>query len=32
MAGMGEARLYPGSYSEWITDANRPVEKKAPQG
>ena len=26
-AGMGEARLYTGSYSEWITDMHRPVEK-----
>jgi thiosulfate/3-mercaptopyruvate sulfurtransferase len=26
-AGMGEARLYAGSYSEWITDPKRPVEK-----
>jgi len=26
-AGMGEARLYTGSYSEWITDTHRPVEK-----
>ncbi|OGO66164.1 MAG: 3-mercaptopyruvate sulfurtransferase [Chloroflexi bacterium RBG_19FT_COMBO_47_9] len=26
-AGMGEVRLYAGSYSEWITDPNRPVEK-----
>ncbi len=27
LAGMGEARLFPGSYSEWITDPKRPVEK-----
>jgi thiosulfate/3-mercaptopyruvate sulfurtransferase len=26
-AGLGEARLYAGSYSEWITDSKRPVEK-----
>jgi thiosulfate/3-mercaptopyruvate sulfurtransferase len=26
-AGMGEACLYTGSYSEWITDMHRPVEK-----
>lgn len=26
-AGLGEARLYSGSYSEWITDSKRPVEK-----
>jgi thiosulfate/3-mercaptopyruvate sulfurtransferase len=32
MAGLGEARLYAGSYSEWITDANRPVEKRPPRG
>jgi thiosulfate/3-mercaptopyruvate sulfurtransferase len=27
IAGLGEARLYAGSYSEWITDIKRPVEK-----
>lgn len=26
-AGLGEPRLYAGSYSEWITDPDRPVEK-----
>ncbi|MCB0192320.1 MAG: sulfurtransferase [Anaerolineae bacterium] len=27
-AGLGEARLYAGSWSEWITDPNRPVAKE----
>jgi len=26
-AGLGETRLYAGSYSEWIIDPKRPVEK-----
>jgi thiosulfate/3-mercaptopyruvate sulfurtransferase len=26
-AGLHGARLYPGSWSEWVADANRPVER-----
>ncbi len=31
-AGLGEPRLYAGSWSEWITDSNRPIAKDSEQG
>ncbi len=29
LAGLGDARFYPGSWSEWITDQRRPVARGA---
>jgi thiosulfate/3-mercaptopyruvate sulfurtransferase len=30
VAGRGDARLYPGSFSEWCRDPSNPIERGSP--